>query len=588
MARHVANRKKNTKWGILITIVILASIGLVIWSLMMQRFVEKPVMSNEIIKDEDASYVETSVLNGRRFEENDVYQMYDDQMLHYAYITVMPTVDDKTGNDVMLSDLNSVKTYDENPVVEVLFQEGTIDGPDAEVYDSAVIRANATMKVRGFSARLQQQKSFKVELSGVANDFLGQSKLNFNKHFTDPLRISNKFCMDAFEEISDIGSLNTYFVKLMIRDFSKDMDSGYVDYGLFTMVEQPNKKYLSTHGMDKNGNLYKAIDFNFSEEQTQIVSQDDPYYDKAAFESILEIRENPDHEKVIDMIAAVNDSKNNINEVVSTYFNRENYLTWMATNIIFGNIDATANNFLLYSPVSSKTWYFVPWDYDKTLLFSKKDIEEYGGFTKSIYGMANFWGITLHNRFFKDPQNIADLNDRIDDIMANNLSPAQCNELTKSYRSIYEQAVFVLPDVGKLIISADEMAYYGDNIYDILTYYVDLYYRNLELPMPIFMSEVEKTNGEYLFEWDQAYDFQGDTVNYTLEVARDLDFYNVVYSANNLLGTAHTAKLDLEPDTYYYRVIIFDEKGNEQISLETYMDPLSGTEYFGLIPFEVD
>ena len=86
----------------------------------------------------------------------------------------------------------------------------------------------------------------------------------------------------------------------------------------------------------------------------------------------MEIAENADHDKLLEMMEAINDTSADIDDVMNTYFNKENYLTWMATNIIFGNIDAIVNNFLLYSPLNSKTWYFLPWDYDGTLLLYRK------------------------------------------------------------------------------------------------------------------------------------------------------------------------------------------------------------------------
>ena len=69
--------------------------------------------------------------------------------------------------------------------------------------------------------------------------------------------------MDALEIIPDIGSLETYFVKVYIRDLSENNDTGFVSYGLFTMVEQPNTAYLRRHGLDENGALYKAMNFSF-------------------------------------------------------------------------------------------------------------------------------------------------------------------------------------------------------------------------------------------------------------------------------------------------------------------------------------
>ena len=45
------------------------------------------------------------------------------------------------------------------------------------------------------------------------------------------------------------------------------------------------------------------------------------------------------------MLTAVNDTSNDINDVIEEYFNRDNYLTWFAVNILTGNRDTINQNF---------------------------------------------------------------------------------------------------------------------------------------------------------------------------------------------------------------------------------------------------
>jgi len=287
------------------------------------------------------------------------------------------------------------------------------------------------------------------------------------------------------------------------------------------------------------------------------------------------------------MIEAVNNMSNDINDVVGMYFNRENYLTWMATNIIFGNMDAIVHNYLLYSPLNSKTWYFLPWDYDGTLSYTEYILTRPDRYAKSHYGMGQFWVSPLHRRFFKNPENIKDLNDKIDLIMKEYLSARDCEELTEGYLEIYEKSAFQMPDIRNLRMSADEIAYYSENMYDVLKGFVDLYYENLETPMPMFMALPENVGNKYTFKWDESFDFQGDLIYYTLEIARDIGFRNIVYSKEMMLETSHEVTLDLPADTYYFRVFIIDEHGNKQINLENFHDPNTGDTHIGIVPFEV-
>jgi len=586
MNKRVRKPRKKI-WTIVIIAVLAISGGLVVLSSLMQTTViNKPTDIIEDMEDID-DYTAISPLNGEPFEEDFVYDAYDDSILHYIYVTVLETTDDITGQRVTMRDLNNVTSVDQNPIVEVFFQEGDEEGPTGGIYESSVIRANATMKVRGASSRAADQKSFKISLAGVAGTFLGQTTLNLNKHAYDPIRFSNKFCMDALEEIPDMGSLDTYFVKLYVRDLSSGSNGTYQDYGLFTMIEQPNKSYLERHGLNKNSTIYKPKLFGFYMNDA-IKSESDPSYDEAAFETIIEIRENADHDKLIEMIEAVNNTSLDINDVVGEYFNRDNYLTWMATNIIFGNMDAMVHNYLLYSPINSKTWYFLPWDYDGTLAYAHRELFERDSNLETMYGLGIFWGSPLHNRFFRNPENLEDLNDKIDMIMSNYLRERDCKAITENYLEIFEKTMFVNPDVRELTGSVSNVVYYTENSYDVMRTLVDLYYDNLELPMPIYMASPTSNGNVYHFAWDASYDFQGDRLYYTLSIARDPNFKNVVYTSEQQLATELDVTLNVPSDTYFFKVMITDEDGNTQISMEDYTDPLTDDNYVGIMAFEVN
>ena len=58
--------------------------------------------------------------------------------------------------------------------------------------------------------------------------------------------------------------LRTQFVHLYVRDLTTGSGAAFEDYGLYTQVEQLNKTALKTHGLDRNGQLYKVNSFEFS------------------------------------------------------------------------------------------------------------------------------------------------------------------------------------------------------------------------------------------------------------------------------------------------------------------------------------
>ena len=111
------------------------------------------------------------------------------------------------------------------------------------------------------------------------------------------------------------------------------------------------------------------------------------------------------------MIAAVNDDQQPIDEVLAHYFNRENYVTWLAVNVLMADFDSISQNFMLYSPPGFEGWYLLPWDYDVAWGWS----DQPGAPPRPRWreGVANWWRVVLHQRFLAEPGNLAELDARI-------------------------------------------------------------------------------------------------------------------------------------------------------------------------------
>ena len=77
---------------------------------------------------------------------------------------------------------------------------------------------------------------------------------------------------------------------------------------------------------------------------------DDPAYSEEEFETVLSIREGSNHEKLLAMLADVNDTTRDFGEIFETYFDEDNYLTWLAFNLLMGNEDIINHNYIIYSP----------------------------------------------------------------------------------------------------------------------------------------------------------------------------------------------------------------------------------------------
>ena len=57
---------------------------------------------------------------------------------------------------------------------------------------------------------------------------------------------------------------------------------------------------------------------------------------------------------LIAMINALNDNSKDFDTIFGQYFDKSNYLTWLATNILMGNRDTINQNFALYQPKDSE------------------------------------------------------------------------------------------------------------------------------------------------------------------------------------------------------------------------------------------
>ncbi len=145
---------------------------------------------------------------------------------------------------------------------------------------------------------------------------------------------------------------------VFIKDLSQgDLNADFVDYGLFTHVESIDDDYLESHGFDEDGQVYKAENFFFQMDE-DIRTVTDEKYDEDDFEKIVGIENGGDHIELIDMLKDINNYFVSIDTVVTEHFEIDNYLTWLAVNILLDNRDTNTQNFMLYRPKNLENFLF--------------------------------------------------------------------------------------------------------------------------------------------------------------------------------------------------------------------------------------
>lgn len=518
-------------------------------------------------------------------EDKRVYERDEDSSIKALYVTVLPQNQEKAKTGLNWYALNRITDHYSQDNMKVIVQEGAVDGsgPQQGMFGYGISEFNGKISLRGNTARYASQKSYKIRLNEEAGTWLNQRTINLNKHAFDFSRIRNKLTFDLLEKVPDITSLRTQFVHLYVKDLSEGANpGGYENYGLYTQIEQPNEMFLKSHWLDPYGQLYKVAFFEFFRYPDQIKELSDPGYDKAAFESILEIKGYEDHDKLIAMLNDVNDMSIPIDKVIEEHFDLDNYLTWLAVNILTDNMDTDANNFYLYSPLNSDKWYFLPWDYDGAwgVQRMEKSISDYQN------GLSNYWGSVLHNRYFRSEAHIQQLKDKIEEV-SKYINKDTVTAQMELYEGTVKPYLESAPDIKFLPQMTSRLSEEMEYIAQVPEMGKKLFLEDLEKPKPFYLDDVKtEADGKQTYSWGLSYDFQGDDLLYDLSVAKDPEFTQVVTTKKDLSN--NTVTLDgLPKGIYYWKVIVRDTQGHSQIAFDKYFDT-EEQPYYGIREFEVE
>ena len=526
-----------------------------------------------------------SVPQGDMMEDLSVYSQDDPDSVVCFYVTVMRG-DAGSDTDHSFADVNNVVRFADDAHVSAdvyaraLVQVGDESGPVMGMLGYGLSESNARIRVRGNSSSVNVQKSYKLDLDEEAGLWRGQSNIALNKSAFDVTRLKNKVYFDLLKNIPDVPSIRTQFVHLYIKDVTAGSDV-FQDYGFYTQAEVPSKKYLANHGFDKNGYLYKAISFNF-EMSDVLKTVDDPSYDQSAFETVLSCKGREDHTKLLNLIDMINDRSVDINDIIGTYIDRDNYITWLAYNILMANIDTTVQNFYLYSPLNSDKWYFIPWDGDNMLHVKEDEMEgltsSYGNFE---HGISNYWGVILHHRFLKVDSNRKELKEKVDELYQT-VNPVSVQAMVDAYNRTVEPYVLSNPDYYYLGHTEQErnqiLSGLGQEVEDsYLAFKASLH----EL-MPMFESAQDLGNGNVMLSWTEAYDFDNADVSYHVTVSCYPDMKEPVIDRDE---TMTQIDVQLPQGTYYMRVTAATTTGKTAEAMDKIN--VNDVYYPGVIRFEV-
>ncbi len=530
---------------------------------------QEPETAGEIIKEE------TSGLEDLKLRDKDlIYAQQDPTEVVTMYLTVSPG-NSAENTDHTWKEINTYSVYDYDSMgvdryqVSGLLQVGDENGPVPGELGYGQVSPNCTVQIRGQTSSRNTQKNYKISIKDNKGEWRGQTTIALNKHQTDGLRFRNKMAYDLMTGIEEMMSLRTTFVHLYVKDTTEGGSGGFVDYGLYTQVEQLNKTALKTHGLDKNGHLYKINFFEFQRYEDVIKMADDPTYDQKAFEERIEIKGDDDHSKLIEMLEAVNDYTIPADEVLEKYFDTENLAYWMAFHILTGNRDTQSRNVYIYSPLNSDKWYFYSWDNDGMLKRGEYALSGRSDGGEWETGISNYWGNVLFRRALKTEEFRQALDMAIEDIKEY-LSPERIRTMTEQYKEVVKPYVYRMPDIQYAPLTESQYDEIASGLSGEIELNYSEYKESLQKPMPFYVAPPVLTDGQYRYTWDAAYDFDGETITYTFELARDYAFTDIILRKEDLLIPEVQSDV-LPPGQYFIRVRAADTSGKSQYSFDYYV-----------------
>jgi spore coat protein H len=495
------------------------------------------------------------------------------------------------------SKIEYIETGSDPHRTECLIQEGDENGPREGYYGYGLTAPNATVSIRGNSSSLADLKSYKITLHNEAEPWRAQTVINLNKHAYDLWGFSQKLTTDIVKTIPGMLSLRTQFVHLYVKDETTGEENPqFVDYGLFTQLEQPNVTYLKNHGLDENGEFYKAEFFEFNNLYGALRLVGDPLYSDTAFGDIIENKgRNNDHSNLIDMVNAINDNTIPIADTLEKYFDEDNMMKWMASQILLGNTDVINRNYLLYSPSNSEKFYFIIYDCDGILALNVENANYFNDPTalslkekrQYQFGLTNFFGVTLYDRVFTKKEYVQKLVDTVEWMRAEYITNERVYDMAKSYAAICKPFRSREPETK--LFSQKNISFYDptvDLIPALLDETTEAFRDSIKGLTPFFIILPQEAENGILFAWNAAHNYANLGVYYDLTLARDVLITDIIFEQKKIIGVRYLYQEPIPPGDYYIRMSAYDEAGhftyaNEYIAGERTM------KYYGVMAISI-
>ena len=538
---------------------------------------------DETYEKEGAAYSDSSFRDKASLYEDDEAEVLT------LYLTV-GQVNEEDGTNHTWTEVNShaIGWYEERGIepyaCEAGLQVGDENGPVEGEFGYGETAANAAIRVRGENSSQQHQKSYRIDIKGGKGEWEDQKVIVLNKCVSDPMRFTNLLSYKLLQEIPQLVSVRTRLVHLYVKDKTEGLDGKFVDYGLYTQIEQVNGTWLHNHGFDRDGQLYKADGFDWERHEEALRLATDAGFNQAAFEEYLEIKGGDDHTKILELLDAVNDESVPVSDLLSRYFDQENLAYWMAFQLLTGNAAAGELSYYLYSPQTSDKWFFLSWDQDRAF---SREYDRLRGEARAAWtdGITAFTDSVLFRRLLQDEGFLAALEDAVETLRAQYLTEERVQALVDEYRALAEPYVYALPDRMYARVDRETYDILADSMAEEVEENYQFYQESLTEPWPFHILDPVAAgdgSGNVTLQWEDSYSPDA-SLSYRVEVDEDFTFASPVV---NQQTDGTTLAAALAPGQYFVRVTAVNGAGAEQQAFEYYNSEKNGTIY-GVLCFYV-
>ena len=176
------------------------------------------------------------------------------------------------------------------------------------------------------------------------------------------------------------------------------------------------------------------------------------------------------------------------------------------------------------------------------------------------------------------------LKDKIDELYATINNDTVAKRL-QDYRGVVEPFMKKAPDINFLPSQLNKLDEEYKKIEGVPLRSLERFKQDVEKPKPFYLGNLQHENGKYRFEWDPAFDLQGDDLTYEWTLAKDPAFTQIIEQRKNLRETSVELS-SLKSGEYFWKVIVQDGKGHQQIAFDSY--ETDDKPYYGVRAIKVE